>query len=289
MVQTIPSNEIALQDCYLRVRGVRLRFRRVGKGAPVLLLHGLGASLEQWEWSQLGLSRHHEVVALDLPGFGWSESPPREQYDLDHMVTLLGGFIDKMGWESATVIGNSMGGLLALGMTLNLKRRVRCLVLAGSAGLGREVGWMLRLARIPWLSEILVLPMGFRPVADQSLRRLFSDPSRLPSSLIDVTCDHYKRRSIRDNLLHAARIGVSLSGQVDSINFRGRLGDINVPTLLIWGRKDGVIPLEHGRIAHKLIPGSDLTIIDDCGHVPQIEHPDRFVEEVKRFLASTSS
>ena len=289
MVQTTPSNEIALQDRYLRVRGVRFRYRKAGRGDPVLLLHGLGASLEQWEWSQLGLSRRHEVVALDLPGFGWSESPPREQYDLDHIVKLLGGFMDEMGWESATVIGNSMGGLLALGMTLRLGRRVNRLVLAGSAGLGREVGWMLRLARIPWLSEMLVFPMGFRPVAERSLRRLFSDPSRLPSSLVDVTCDLYKGSIIRENLLHIARTGVSFNGQVDSINFRSQLNRITVPTLLIWGSVDGVIPLEHGRVAHELIPGSKLTIFDDCGHVPQIEHPDRFVEEVKRFLSHPGS
>ena len=247
MGQSVVSKDIVHQDRYLSVRGVKLRYRASGNGDPVLLLHGLGASLEQWEWSQPGLSTSHEVVALDLPGFGWSQSPPREQFDLDNMVNLLGGFIDEMGWKSATVIGNSMGGLPAISMALNLEGRVSRLVLAGSAGLGREVGWLLRLARIPLLGEILLLPMGLRPVADISLRRLFSDPSRLPSCLVDVTCENYKRRSIRDNLLHAARIGVSFRGQRDSINFRGRLNKITVPTLLIWGSKDGVIPLEHGR------------------------------------------
>jgi 4,5:9,10-diseco-3-hydroxy-5,9,17-trioxoandrosta-1(10),2-diene-4-oate hydrolase len=205
------------------------------------------------------------------------------------MVNLLGGFIDEMGWKSVTVIGNSMGGLLAISMALNLKGRVSRLVLAGSAGLGREVSLLLRLARIPWLGELALLPMGLRPVAHYSLRRLFADPSRLPNYLVDVTCDNYKRRSIRDNLLHATRIGVSFGGQDDSINSRGRLHEIKVPTLLIWGRQDGVIPLQHGEIARELIAGSKLTVIDDCGHVPQIEHPDRFVEEVERFLARTTA
>ena len=285
---SVVTSDSVLQDRYLVVRGLRIRYRASGSGDPVLLLHGLGASLEQWEWTQPGLSKNHQVVALDLPGFGLSQSPPREQFDLDGVVSLLDGFIYEMGWQFATVIGNSMGGLLALSMALNLGGRVSRLVLAGSAGLGREVGRLLRLARIPWLGELLLLPMGLHPVAGYSLRRLFSDPSRLPPSLVDVTCRHYRRRPVRDNLLNAARIGVSLQGQVDAINFRGQLDKIDVPTLLIWGSEDGVIPLEHGKVAHKLIAGSNLTIIDDCGHVPQLEHPDRFVEEVERFLARSS-
>ena len=282
-------NGLDLQDRYMTVRGVKLRYRPAGKGEPILLLHGLGASLEQWEWSQPGLSSRHEVVALDLPGFGRSQSPPRDQFDLDHMVSLLGGFIDAMGWQSATVIGNSMGGLLAISMALNLEGRVSRLVLTGSAGLGRDLGWPLRVAWLPCLGEAILPFMKLRPLVHYSLRRLFSDPSRLPNRMVDVSADNYKRRSIRSNFLRAIRIGVSLSGQRDSINFRDQLDKIRVPTLLIWGREDGVMPLEHGKIAHQLIAGSKLTVIDDCGHVPQIEHPGRFVDEVEHFLACASA
>ena len=282
-------NGLDLQDRYMTVRGVKLRYRPAGKGEPILLLHGLGASLEQWEWSQPGLSSRHEVVALDLPGFGRSQSPPRDQFDLDHMVNLLGEFIDAMGWQSATVIGNSMGGLLAISMALNLEGRVSRLVLTGSAGLGRDLGWPLRVAWLPCLGEAILPFMKLRPLVHYSLRRLFSDPSRLPNRMVDVSADNYKRRSIRSNFLRAIRIGVSLSGQRDSINFRDQLDKIRVPTLLIWGREDGVMPLEHGKIAHQLIAGSKLTVIDDCGHVPQIEHPGRFVDEVEHFLACASA
>ena len=282
-------NGLDLQDRYMTVRGVKLRYRPAGKGEPILLLHGLGASLEQWEWSQPGLSSRHEVVALDLPGFGRSQSPPRDQFDLDHMVSLLGGFIDAMGWQSATVIGNSMGGLLAISMALNLEGRVSRLILAGSAGLGRDLGWPLRVAWLPCLGEAILPFMALRPLVHYSLRRLFSDPSRLPNRMVDVSADNYKRQSIRSNFLRAIRIGVSLSGQRDSINFRDQLDKIRVPTLLIWGREDGVMPLEHGKIAHQLIAGSKLTVIDDCGHVPQIEHPGRFVDEVEHFLACASA
>ena len=282
-------NGLDLQDRYMTVRGVKLRYRPAGKGEPILLLHGLGASLEQWEWSQPGLSSRHEVVALDLPGFGRSQSPPRDQFGLDHMVNLLGGFIDAMGWQSATVIGNSMGGLLAISMALNLEGRVSRLVLTGSAGLGRDLGWPLRVAWLPCLGEAILPFMKLRPLVHYSLRRLFSDPSRLPNRMVDVSAYNYKRRSIRSNFLHAIRIGVSLSGQRDSINFRDQLDKIRVPTLLIWGREDGVMPLEHGKIAHQLIAGSKLTVIDDCGHVPQIEHPGRFVDEVEHFLACASA
>ena len=282
-------NGLDLQDRYMTVRGVKLRYRPAGKGEPILLLHGLGASLEQWEWSQPGLSSRHEVVALDLPGFGRSQSPPRDQFDLDHMVSLLGGFIDAMGWQSATVIGNSMGGLLAISMALNLEGRVSRLVLTGSAGLGRDLGWPLRVAWLPCLGEAILPFMALRPLVHYSLRRLFSDPSRLPNRMVDVSADNYKRRSIRSNFLRAIRIGVSLSGQRDSINFRDQLDKIRVPTLLIWGREDGVMPLEHGKIAHQLIAGSKLTVFDDCGHVPQIEHPGRFVDEVEHFLACASA
>ena len=282
-------NGLDLQDRYMTVRGVKLRYRPAGKGEPILLLHGLGASLEQWEWSQPGLSSRHEVVALDLPGFGRSQSPPRDQFGLDHMVNLLGEFIDAMGWQSATVIGNSMGGLLAISMALNLEGRVSRLVLTGSAGLGRDLGWPLRVAWLPCLGEAILPFMKLRPLVHYSLRRLFSDPSRLPNRMVDVSADNYKRRSIRSNFLHAIRIGVSLSGQRDSINFRDQLDKIRVPTLLIWGREDGVMPLEHGKIAHQLIAGSKLTVIDDCGHVPQIEHPGRFVDEVEHFLACASA
>ncbi len=284
---SVVLNGNILQDRYLMVRGVKLRYRASGNGDPVLLLHGVGASLEQWEWSQPGLSTRHQVVALDLPGFGRSQSPQKDQFDLDHVVELLGAFIDEMGWRSATVIGNSMGGMLAIAMALNLEGRVNRLVLAGSAGVGPDLGFSLRLVSLPCVGEAILPFMGFRPLVHLCHKRLFSDPSRLPARLVDVATYYYKRHSIRSNFLRAIRLGVSPRGQRDSINFNGQLDKINVPTLLIWGRGDSVIPLEHGKTAHKLIPGSRLTIIDDCGHVPQIEHPDRFVDEVERFTAST--
>ncbi len=132
------------QDRYLTVSGLRIRYRIAGQGEPILLVHGLGASLEFWDWTLPLLSRRYQVAAFDLPGFGWSDTPPYELFSLEGATKLIAGVLDALGWRSATIIGNSMGGLLALNLALTESKRVDRLVLVNGGGLGQEVRWTLR-------------------------------------------------------------------------------------------------------------------------------------------------
>lgn len=271
------------ENRYVRIAGYTVRYWVAGSGPPVFLVHGLGASMAFWERNFDHLARHFQVWSADLPGFGLSEKPDGGLF-LHVGVRLLLDLVDGGGIERASLVGNSMGGLLAMAFALQHPERVSNLVLVASAGLGREVGLTLRLASIPGLGELMARPL--RSAIRWEFQGLFHNPRQLPERLVEETYQQRREPGAVACLLRTVRAGVNLWGQKDSIIHLRQLPNLRVPTLVVWGRQDRLIPFRHALVAQQLIPNARLAAIDRCGHCPQLERPDEFNRLVTEFLVS---
>jgi pimeloyl-ACP methyl ester carboxylesterase len=261
----------------LRLHGRELAYVTGGEGPAVFLIHGIGGDWRTWEPVLDGLARQHRVVAVDLPGHGSSSKSAGD--------CSLGA----LGIERATVIGHSLGGGIAMQFSYQFPERCERLVLVSSGGLGPDVGLILRLAALP--GSELFLWLTAPPV--RSLVNLAAGAGRTlrlrPAADAKFYARAYSALSDRDT--RAAFLG-TLRGVVGT---RGQLVDArdrlylaqHMPTMIVWGEHDGMLPVAHGREAHDAMPGSRLEIFDDAGHLPQLDEPERFVAIVEDFVATT--
>lgn len=263
------------------VHGLRIRYWDAGAGAPVVLVHGIGASLEYWRFTIDALARNNRVIALDLPGCGFSERGPRVP-TLDETADLMIGFLDALDLGRASFVGNSLGGLVCLETALRYPDRLDRLILSNSAGLGHEVSVFWRLVAVPGLGTALIELN--RWLALREMINLFYHPRGSEPELVARCKEWVARPDLTDTIVSAARSGVDLRGQRPEIIRLSRLSEIRAPTLLVWGRNDWIIPPSHGEVARRLIPDARLVVLDRCGHCPQLEQPDAFNEIAVAFL-----
>ncbi len=272
-----------MEDRYCRVGRVNVRYWELGEGPPVVLIHGIGASVEYWQPNIEPLARQHRVFAVDLPGFGWSDKIEEELTEALLRQFII-RFLDAQGVDRASLVGNSMGGLFALSAAIDYAERVHKLVLVDNAGFGASVAWWLRLLSIPGLGELI-----FRP-GSRTLRWiapfLFFNPSPLIDSWVGYAAELLALPGARRAFLQVLRQGVNLRGLRPE--FRSRIRDslkhLHVPTLIVWGHQDRVIPMSQGLAGLAQIPGCELHIFDRCGHLPQLERPAEFNRLVLAFL-----
>jgi pimeloyl-ACP methyl ester carboxylesterase len=272
----------------VQVQGVRTHYWSAGEHGPiVLLLHGggVGAALLSWESTLRALSDTHRVYALDWPGYGDSDHPDIP-YSTAYYVQFLAAFMDELGIERASLVGNSMGGAIALGFTLQTQPRVEKLVLVDSYGLQALAPFhrlSYFLVRIPFISDITLALMRSRSAIRASLRAIIHDPKAITDDLIDKALADARR----------PKSGWAFNVyQRDEIRWGGvrtyymlRLHEITVPTLVVHGVQDQAVPLACARQAHEHIKGSQLYVMEDCGHVPMLERPDEFNNVVAGFLS----
>jgi pimeloyl-ACP methyl ester carboxylesterase len=262
------------------VAGLRLRCQEAGEGPAVVLVHGIAASLEYWRFTVGALAARHRVVAIDLPGCGFSERGPIIP-TLPETADLMVGLLDALGIERASFVGNSLGGLVSLETALRHPARVARLILSNSAGLGREVSLLWRVVAIPPVGRLLI--EANRRAARRGWQNAFYHPQSEPE--IVARCREWVARpDLADTLLGAVRAGIGLRGQRPAILRVDRLAELKAPTLVVWGRRDRIIPVAHGIRAHRLIPNARLAILDTCGHCPQLEAPLEFNRLARDFL-----
>jgi 4,5:9,10-diseco-3-hydroxy-5,9,17-trioxoandrosta-1(10),2-diene-4-oate hydrolase len=273
-----------MDDLYCTINGANVRYRTCGDGRPVVLIHGLGASIEYWAANMAPLSQHYRVFALDLLGFGRSDKTLTD-VSLEFMGRFVAGFLDVHDLDRVSLVGNSMGGLIALQTATQFPDRIHKLVLVDNAGFGRQVHWVLRLMSLPGVGELAYRPglRGMRWIA----RGIFYDPDQAPADWLELMVDLARQPGARQAFLAALRYGVNLWGVKPEIMgaVRNGLTRLTAPTLIIWGRQDQVLLLGHGLAGLKLIPGSQLHVWDQCGHVPHMEKADEFNRLVITFLA----
>lgn len=267
---------------FIELAGLSVHLRDEGRRddpAPLLLLHGTSASLHTWDGWVEGLAPARRVVRVDLPGFGLTGPAPDGDYRIERYVGLVTALLDGLGIERCALAGNSFGGWIAWETALAAPDRVAALILVDSAGYPLEsesVPIAFRIARTPLLNRLMEVTLP-RSVVESSLRNTYGDPSRVTPELVD----RYYELTLRDG--NRAALALRLAGDRHSDRVE-RLPELQVPTLLLWGGRDRLIPPDAGERFHRDIPGSRLVVFPGLGHVPHEEDPAATVSAVRRFL-----
>jgi pimeloyl-ACP methyl ester carboxylesterase len=270
---------------FVAVAGMQIHVRDEGPRddpAPIVLLHGTSASLHTWDgWAQ-ALRGQRRVIRLDLPGFALTGPSPANDYSLEAYVQVVTALLDQMGVRRFVVGGNSLGGGIAWSLAHALPQRVDRLILVDASGYPPESGTTrlniplgFRVANMPVLKHLVryTLPRG---VVEQSVRSVYGHPEKVTPELVDLYMDMALREGNRAALVR--RIEQGYTGKSENLK------TLTMPTLILWGGKDGLVPPEFALRFERDIKGSKLVMFDDLGHVPQEEDPARTVAEVKRFL-----
>ncbi|MCX7054078.1 MAG: alpha/beta hydrolase [Proteobacteria bacterium] len=267
---------------FIAVRGMQVHLRDEGPRddpVPIVLLHGTGASLHTWDGWTRQLTRERRVIRFDLPGFGLTGPSPEGVYTIESYVDTVLALADTLGVQRFIVAGNSLGGYVAWATAVLHPQRVDQLILIDAAGYpfqSQSIPLAFRIARTPVLNVLMrdVLP---RSVVESSLRNVYGDPSRVSPDLVDRYFDLATRAGNRAALV--ARFDQTTPGSLAE-----RVSEIQVPTLILWGGKDRLIPLEFGARFAREIHGSRLVVFDALGHVPHEEDPVRTVAAVLPFI-----
>jgi pimeloyl-ACP methyl ester carboxylesterase len=260
------------------VDGVRMRYVRRGEGPPVVLIHGLASSIYTWKDVLPGLAAHHDVVALDLPGFGGSDIPQPLQRRAYFGQVL--GLLDRLGIARASFVGNSMGGAVALAIAARAPERVDRLVAIDAAAYAFDPSQRPPLLRFvgPFGGLLDALPVQ-RRLTGVGLSQVFADGSKVS----DERLDEYVVPLSRPGAMAAIR---TLVTDPDPMGFPELLGSVKAPTLVIWGRQDRWLPLPQGERLAREVAGARLEVLDPCGHVPQEERPADVLRLIEEFLRS---
>lgn len=271
-------------DQYVDVQGARIRYRSEGRGPNVLLVHGLGASLEIWNWTIPALRDSYKTVAFDFPGFGRSE-PLESALTPEGAARVVLAFMDAVDLPAATIIGSSMGGAIAALAAGTAPQRFSAVVLADPAGFDTGLSRLMRLQTLRGVGEIAISLARFAP--HLALGFTFHNPSRIPVELVQITRENAKRRVTGRTYLRALRTSATLDGiRLESVYaVRQSAARIAAPALVVWGDKDAVIPPDQAEVAVQTIPGATLVVMPGTGHVPFVEDPERFNRALLAFLS----
>ncbi|MGZ8178037.1 alpha/beta fold hydrolase [Williamsia sp. SKLECPSW1] len=271
------------------LHGEHIAYRDAGRGDTLLLIHGMAGSSATWDAVVEPLSRRYRVVAPDLPGHGAS-SKPRGDYSLGAFAAFLRDLLDHLGIDRATIVGQSLGGGIAMQFTYQHPERCERLVLIGSGGLGPEVNWTLRLLAAPGAELMLpVIAPRWAVAAGVRVRRWLA-ATGFESARADQSWQAYASlsdRATRDAFLRTLRSVVDHRGQAVSAVSRLHL-NAELPTQLIWGEDDKIIPVAHGYAAHEAMPHSRLEVLDGVGHYPHAEAPEKVVAIMTEFMETTA-
>jgi pimeloyl-ACP methyl ester carboxylesterase len=274
----------------IRLHGHEVSYRAAGDGPLVVLVHGMAGSSATWDAVIPALAAHFTVVALDLPGHGASAKPSDGDYSLGAYASIVRDLMVASGYERATIVGQSLGGGVAMQFAYQFPSRCERLVLVGSGGLGREVSIMLRALAFPG-AEFL-FPVLFASVVRDAGRGVFEGLRRIglrPSAYVAEIWRGYETLvdpTSRAAFLHTLRSVVDVGGQRVSAHDRLPLA-VDIPTLIVWGANDAIIPSRHAADAHAALPNSRVEIFERVGHFPHCEAPERFVDVLTDFITST--
>ncbi|HID18679.1 TPA: alpha/beta fold hydrolase [Candidatus Bathyarchaeota archaeon] len=259
---------MALKEFWASIGRHKTRFIVSGSGRPVVLVHGLGGSLETWKNNFNFLSRHFKVYAFDMLGFGLADKP-KIQYRIGVFTDFLEGFLDAISAEKVCLIGNSLGGLVSLWFAVHHQDRLEKLVVESAAGL--ETG--ARYVIMDFMGEWWTM---------ESLKRFYQfvyyDPSKVSEEILELRLEMFSSPEAQ----HAYKSTLNMPREWEILP--EKLISLERPTLIVWGAQDKLIPVKHAYQLHKLIKNSKLAVFKETGHIPHAEKPEKFNEMVTGFL-----
>ncbi len=288
---TQPVSELADPDSqFIEINNLQVHYKKAGNGEPVfILLHGFGASTFSWREVIDPLSNTGTVIAYDRPAFGLTERPMEWEgdnpYTQQSNLAILSGLMDAFEIQQAVLVGNSAGGTLATAFALEYPERVQALIQVDAAIYqtmpdSLVLRWLLQTPQMghlgPLVSRRLAASQG-----DAFLQSAWYDPSRLEADPQIIT--GYRKPLMADNWDRALWEFTQAS---NAPNLAEKLGQITVPTLVISGDSDQIVPVENSRQLAKDIPGAQWVVLENCGHLPQEECPDAFLAAVTQFISN---
>jgi pimeloyl-ACP methyl ester carboxylesterase len=275
---------------YRTIHGYQRAFVHEGRGPALLLIHGIGDSSDTWKSLVPELARDYTVVAPDLLGHGRSEKP-RADYSVGGYANAMRDLLSVLDIDRVTVIGHSLGGGVAMQFAYQYPERCERLILVSTGGVSRGVTPMLRLMAAP--SADLLLPLLGLPyasvvarVAAAVMRALRTDLGRDADDWLRMF-ETLPDATARGAFVRTLRTVIDVRGQAVTMLDRAYLARA-LPTLLVWGDRDAVIPVEHAHLAHRALPGSHLSVFPGAGHFPHHADPERFLAVVRDFLGRTA-
>ena len=277
-----------------RVQTVRLHghdraYVKVGKGPALLLIHGIGSRHETWLPVIDELAKTHTVIAPGLLGHGQS-AKPRADYSIGGYANGMRDLLTVLGVERVTVVGHSLGGGVAMQFAYQFPQRTERIVLVGTGGLGPEVNPIIPLCTVAG-SNMTLAAVTSKPVRRLGVPLLrLLQKSGLPMTAdleqLAIVYNDLGSRAAREAFRHVLRAIVDWRGQIVTMNDRAYLTEF-IPTLVVWGEDDTVIPVKHAYAAQDKLPHARVEVFKDAGHFPHAEQPELFVETLSQFLADT--
>jgi pimeloyl-ACP methyl ester carboxylesterase len=263
---------------------VKLFYKEEGKGAPLLLIHGFGASTYTWRFVAPELARTHRVIAVDLKGFGQSDKPFDERYSVFDQAELLAQLIVEKDLRDLTLVGHSFGGgialLLALEANQRLEGRITRLVLLDSIAYPQNIPVFFRMLDMPLVSQLGVRMVPPSVQTRVALKIAYLDDSKIDPDEVEIYAAPLKTAAGKHAIIHSARQIMPK----DLAEISQRYGTIEMPTLILWCDHDRIVPLEVGLKLRRSLRNSTLRLIEDCGHMPQEEQPASTLALIKGFI-----
>ncbi|HEV7683421.1 MAG TPA: alpha/beta hydrolase [Pyrinomonadaceae bacterium] len=258
-----------------------------GTGDPILCLHGLGANLYSFRHFIAPFSQNNKLILVDFKGCGKSPKPRDRRYSIEEKAADIYNLILEEDLTNLTLVGNSLGGAIALLVAVRLGQeephRLARLILIDSAGDTSSLPPHLNLLRSAPGTPIIYLAPS-KLAARITLRMCYYDRSKITKEQVKAYAAPISGLGGRHALLQTAR--QCIPANADELIASAR--SITVPTLILWGREDKVIPLRVGELLHNLLPNSTLEVIEECGHIPQEEKPEETISLISNFLKATA-
>lgn len=268
-----------LQDHFITIDGVKVRYLEEGTGPPIVLIHGFGVSSETWRRNIQALSSKWQVIAPDLVGHGKSDRPFDATYSIRYYVNFIQTFLKLLDVRNRVLIGHSMGGLIAIRLALDATNDTKALVLEDSAGLGGGPSFRTRMAFLSYLLRMSLLGPNEDRVRGWLKTSFYNDPSKISEEAVKRALESWKDTDYR-RVQRKTAMGLRKNERRTS----WFIEQIKVPTLIIWGEKDKQIPAKFAHKAAKKIENSKVEIIPECGHAPHGECSEEFNARVLAFL-----
>jgi len=274
----------ALEESFYNHEGVKIRFKEMGQGRPVVFIHGFGASLDTWRYITDSLKVDHRLVLLDLKGHGFSDRPPDEKYSLKEHADIVLGLIHHLGLKDVVLVGHSLGSIVAVVAALQASEsrdlNITGLVVIDGALNPEYVPVFLHLLRVPvlgWLSvKLTTAPFRTRLM----LRRAFYDDSKITDDLVELYAKYQRIPGTEHAMIATAR-------QMVPENFtllKEKLAALTIPVLNIWGEQDVIVKRPGAESVCKILPRCRLVAVADSGHIPQEEAPAKVIPLFREFL-----
>lgn len=275
------------QDQFIDVQSlgnsVKTRYWNLGSGTPLVLIHGLGGYIENWELNVEAYAAHFEVFALDIVGFGHSDRPD-VSYTVRNLAKFVLDFMTTQGIERALVAGHSLGGMIALQVAISEPEKVEKLLLISSGGFGKEIAFAFKLLTLPVLGKLLLKPSEAKIRA--ALKRAFYDETLVTDERVKRGFKMASLPGVTDVILRTNRTNSGFGGvkpeTIDPI--LQNLAAITVPVMTCWGKQDSAVTIAHKAVADEHLQQHRSHVFDPCGHWPQIEHAEAFNRFTVDFL-----